>query len=55
MTVRFITETKTEWTDVPQAKGPRKQVRPHAAHIQPCYNQEENRSGVPVGGGETEV
>ncbi|XP_027664450.2 fibrocystin isoform X1 [Falco cherrug] len=44
--------TRMEQADVQQAstKGPRKQVQPHAAHIQPCYNQGENRSGVPIAG-----
>jgi len=48
---------RTEWADVPQAgtKGSRKQAQPHAAPIQPCYNQGENKSGVRVAGGETAV
>nr|XP_009942694.1 PREDICTED: fibrocystin [Opisthocomus hoazin] len=43
---------RTEWADVPQAgtKGSRKQAQPHAAPIQPCYNQGENKSGVRVAG-----
>ncbi|XP_009887276.1 PREDICTED: fibrocystin [Charadrius vociferus] len=43
---------RTEQADVPKAstKAPRKQALPHAAHIQPCYNQGENKSGVPVAG-----
>ncbi|XP_069706944.1 fibrocystin [Phaenicophaeus curvirostris] len=42
----------TERADVPQARarGPWKQPRPHGAHIQPCYNEGENKSGVPVAG-----
>lgn len=57
MTVCFITETRTERADVPKAstKAPRKQALPHEAHIQPCCNQGENKSGVPVAGGETAV
>ncbi|NXW41207.1 PKHD1 protein, partial [Nyctiprogne leucopyga] len=43
---------RTERADVPQAstKGPHKQAQPHAAHIQPCYNQGESKCGVPVAG-----
>ncbi|KAK1207578.1 PKHD1 protein, partial [Pygoscelis papua] len=43
-------KTRTERPDVPQAgtKEPRKQARPRASHIQPCCNQGENKSGVPV-------
>ncbi|XP_059687939.1 fibrocystin [Gavia stellata] len=43
-------KTRTERADVPRAstKGPQKQARPRAAHIQPCYNEGENKSGVPV-------
>ncbi|KAF1633273.1 Fibrocystin, partial [Eudyptes filholi] len=43
-------KTRTERPDVPQAgtKEPRKQARPCASHIQPCCNQGENKSGVPV-------
>ncbi|NXW03822.1 PKHD1 protein, partial [Fregetta grallaria] len=43
-------KTSTEWVDVPQAstKEPRKQAQPCTAHIQSCYNQGENKSGVPV-------
>ncbi|NWS73473.1 PKHD1 protein, partial [Crotophaga sulcirostris] len=50
-------KTTTERTDVPQitTKGPQKQAQqPRAAHIQPCYNQGENKSAVPVTEGETE-
>ncbi|XP_054677399.1 fibrocystin isoform X8 [Grus americana] len=45
-------KTRTERADVPKTstKAPCKQAQPHAAHIQPCYNQGENKSGVPVGG-----
>ncbi|XP_075606537.1 fibrocystin isoform X7 [Balearica regulorum gibbericeps] len=45
-------KTRTERADVPKTstKAPRKQAQPHAAHIQPCYNQGENKSGVPVAG-----
>ncbi|NXC66321.1 PKHD1 protein, partial [Anhinga anhinga] len=41
---------RMEQADVPQAstKGPQKQAQPRAAHIQPCFNQGENKSGVPV-------
>ena len=57
VTVCFITETRTERADVLQAstKGPHKQAQPHAAHIQPCYNHGENKSGVPVARGGTAV
>ncbi|KAF1512602.1 Fibrocystin, partial [Eudyptula albosignata] len=43
-------KTRTERPDVPQAgtKEPRKQARPCASHVQPCCNQGENKSGVPV-------
>ncbi|NWY49817.1 PKHD1 protein, partial [Chionis minor] len=45
-------KTKTERPDVPKAstKAPREQAQPHTAHIQPCDNQGENKSGVPVAG-----
>ncbi|NXD80162.1 PKHD1 protein, partial [Halcyon senegalensis] len=47
---RKSNKKRTEQADIPQAstKGPLKQARPHAAHIQPCYNQGENKTGVPV-------
>ncbi|NXE82096.1 PKHD1 protein, partial [Cochlearius cochlearius] len=43
-------KSRTEQVEVPQAgtKGPQKQARICAAHIQPCYNQGENESGVSV-------
>ncbi|XP_030304276.1 fibrocystin [Calypte anna] len=43
---------RTEQADVPNArnKGPPNQAKTHAAHIQPCYNQGENKSSVPVAG-----
>ncbi|XP_061845579.1 fibrocystin [Colius striatus] len=45
-------KTRTERADVPQAssKGAHKETQPHAAHIQPCHNQGENISVVPVEG-----
>lgn len=48
---------RTEQADVPRAstKGPHKQAQPHATHIQPCYSQGEDKSSVPVAGGETAV
>ncbi|NXG59728.1 PKHD1 protein, partial [Hemiprocne comata] len=41
---------RTDRAEVPQAsiKGPCKQEKPHAAHIQPCYNQGEHKGGIPV-------
>ncbi|NWU65963.1 PKHD1 protein, partial [Pterocles burchelli] len=43
-------KTRTERPDVPQTstKGCCKQAQPHAAHIQPCCNQGENKISVPV-------
>ncbi|NXL83094.1 PKHD1 protein, partial [Alectura lathami] len=45
-------KTRTMRADVPQAsmEAHQKQAQPHAPHIQPCYNQGQNESGVPVAG-----
>ncbi|XP_062494516.1 fibrocystin isoform X2 [Pezoporus occidentalis] len=38
-------KTRIEWAST---KGPHKQAQTHAAHIQTCCNQGENKNGVPV-------
>ncbi|NXT77054.1 PKHD1 protein, partial [Zapornia atra] len=45
-------KTRTEQADVPRAstKAPHTRAQPHAAHIQPGYNQGEKKSAVPVAG-----
>ncbi|XP_074717461.1 fibrocystin [Strix uralensis] len=45
-------KTRTERADVPPASTnrPCKEAQPQAAHIQPCYNQGDNKSGMPVAG-----
>ncbi|NXU49945.1 PKHD1 protein, partial [Turnix velox] len=41
-------KNRTVHADVPKDKASHKHAQPHAAPIQPCYNQGENKSDVPV-------